>query len=131
MSLLSQFFSRPSSDDTASPRPKPKLDAKAQAAVDEARAEGIAEERARIAAILALPEACDREKLAAELAISDMPAAAAERLLAASPKERGLLAEMAGFKQHAVGSDGGGADPGNLSEYDKGAMAARRLFNKA
>lgn len=106
------------------------------AAAGNARAEGATSERARIAAILDHESASGRETLARHFAFkTDMAPEAAQAALAAAPKETksadtGLLAEMSKVNQPTVGASGGDG-PEALSDYERGAMAAKKLLGKA
>ncbi|HEY8125383.1 MAG TPA: hypothetical protein VIF88_08195 [Methylocystis sp.] len=70
----------------------------------------------------------DRMKMASRFALNtSLSASEAISLLAASAAETGLLAEMRMIKQPALGADGG-PNPSQMSDYEKGAAEAKRLF---
>ncbi len=92
----------------------------------EAKAAGATGERARIAAILSLPECEGREKLAQQIAFeTDMSSAAAQKLLNASPKAGAtanpLAAAMASEQNPNVGVSG------NAANEDEQSLVSRIL----
>lgn len=92
--------------------------------------ESAQKERQRCEAIICSEFAKGREGFARYLALeTELTADAAIESLRCAPlsqKEVGLLAEMKGFRQPALGI-GGGADCSSMSDFQKGAMEAARL----
>ena len=91
------------------------------------RAAAVSVERARVSAILALPEAKGREDLARTIALeTDSTAEAAAKLLAAAPKAAAvtnpLAAAMANVANPNVGAGSGAAD--NPKDDDAAEVAA-------
>lgn len=87
----------------------------------------VASERARVAAILKAPEAKGREALAQQLVMEGVSAAAARRVLAASPKLTSALDRLATAPNPRLGA-GGGAEETLSAEQKRAreALAAHR-----
>ncbi|HEY8125380.1 MAG TPA: hypothetical protein VIF88_08180 [Methylocystis sp.] len=100
----------------------------------EGESAGAIAERTRIAAIfLDSEEAKGRDKQARYFAFKtsmtpdEARAALSEAPVAEAPKAPTLLDEMKMIKQPALGADGG-PNPSQMSDYEKGAAEAKRLF---
>lgn len=106
--------------------PAPQTQASDQAALQAARDEAVTAERKRAAEIMGCEEAKDRPKLAAALVEQGVELAAAQKLLAAAPKESGaspLDRAMAGINDPDVGAEGEAAE----GKIDLAAMMDARV----
>jgi len=106
--------------------PAPQTQASDKAALQAARDEAVSAERKRAAEIMGCEEAKERPKLAAALVEQGVDLAAAQKLLAATPKESGgspLDRAMAGVNNPDVGA-GGESEP---SKIDLAAMMDARV----